>query len=676
MTKKIKLSYNNNRVLLSDVLPFEAPIIFSNRELYKFTSEIDLKYSDKYFSWKKCPTHIESIIKIVLGIDQKELAVDDTVSATEKRRKIKSEHNQTIPFEFSTLHNKNEMRQLSIFHPRNQIMLTELYDKHKELMIYLCNKSSFSIRHPASTSKCYIWKSNKSIAQFDEDTIELSDQSYENLKSFFVYKDYSNIFKFYESKKYHNCEKTYNKMAKLDISKCFQNIYTHSVAWAVYSKEIAKENLDNKKLSWSFVDQFDKIMQLMNHNETNGILIGPEISRIFAEIILQGVDNILLDALNESGIFHKKDYEIFRYVDDYFIFYNEDKTYDQIVPELQIALKKFKMSINFQKEIIYDKPIITPISIAKSKISNLLSTEISYEKTEDDEENVKGRIFIDSSSLITKFKAILKSSHVEYKDILAFSISTIEKRLRKVLVSYGDVIQDAKSQRNIIKGIVEILEFTFFIYAVSPRVNTTIKLCRVCQQVIIFLNKDDTGKEFKQIIFEIIHKNLIFLLKKNNAGKHTQIETLYLLTLLSQLGRLYWLEEEALAQYFGANLNSEDKYLFSFKLNYFSITTLLFYMKNKVRYTKLRNALNSYIKMEVLNSNFQINKKTENTLLALDLIASPNTDPSIKKHVLTLYGIDKKQFKNIINFRANWFTRWNDFDFAKELDTKMSLEVY
>lgn len=99
-------------------------------------------------------------------------------------------------------------------------------------------------------------------------------------------------------------------------------------------------------------------------------------------------------------------------------------------------------------------------------------------------------------------------------------------------------------------------------------------------------------------------------------------------------------------------------------------------MKDKIRYVNLRNSLITYIKSEVLSSNFQINKKTENILLSLDLLASPYIEYSLKKHVLKLYNIDEKQYRNIIKFRKNWFTRWNDFDFAKELDTKMSLEVY
>ena len=37
--KKIKLSYSKERVLFSDVLPYECPIIFSNRYLYRFLAK-------------------------------------------------------------------------------------------------------------------------------------------------------------------------------------------------------------------------------------------------------------------------------------------------------------------------------------------------------------------------------------------------------------------------------------------------------------------------------------------------------------------------------------------------------------------------------------------------------------------------------------------------------------
>ena len=37
--KKIKLCYSKERVLFSDVLPYECPIIFSNRYLYRFLAK-------------------------------------------------------------------------------------------------------------------------------------------------------------------------------------------------------------------------------------------------------------------------------------------------------------------------------------------------------------------------------------------------------------------------------------------------------------------------------------------------------------------------------------------------------------------------------------------------------------------------------------------------------------
>jgi len=37
--KKVKLNYSKERVLFSDVLPYECPIIFSNKYLYRFLAK-------------------------------------------------------------------------------------------------------------------------------------------------------------------------------------------------------------------------------------------------------------------------------------------------------------------------------------------------------------------------------------------------------------------------------------------------------------------------------------------------------------------------------------------------------------------------------------------------------------------------------------------------------------
>ena len=253
--------------------------------------------------------------------------------------------------------------------------------------------------------------------------IEQTDQEYESLKSFFVYKDYSNIYKFYESYRYHRAEKKYIKLIKLDVSKCFDSIYTHSIGWAVIGKDTQKESLHLN--GGTFPDRFDKLMQHMNQGETNGIIIGPEFSRIFAEIILQAIDRDVSHILGakSDALLHGRDYEVFRYVDDYFIFVNDEGDATCIVEELQHILKKYKLYLNTAKAITYKKPIITEITMAKQQIAHLLEDRIRYvlEDIESDsgEIQIKGSVHIKTNPLITSFKTIIKTCDVEYKDMLS-----------------------------------------------------------------------------------------------------------------------------------------------------------------------------------------------------------------------------------------------------------------
>jgi hypothetical protein len=89
------------------------------------------------------------------------------------------------------------------------------------------------------------------------------------------------------------------------------------------NKEIVKSH--RFKNDSAFGEVFDTLMQKLNYNETNGIVIGPEISRIFAEILLQQIDFAVYKILDRSKIKHKIHYEVFRYVDDFFLFYNEEE---------------------------------------------------------------------------------------------------------------------------------------------------------------------------------------------------------------------------------------------------------------------------------------------------------------------------------------------------------------
>jgi hypothetical protein len=681
--RKKYIKYKKERVILSDVLPFEVPITFSNRHFYDFLLSCKIKIEDEKIAIGKSDTSAnQEIIKLLFGISKDKPFINGKVDFKEKDR-------DTIPFGYKIVHKENDFRELTIIHPKNQLLVIDFYDTYRDLILYYCNKSQFSIRRPHRIAKYTYFKDRLHIEKLAEDNdefVEQNDLEYENLKTFFVYKKYSNIHKFYESYQYHRCEKKFNYLFKFDISKCFDSIYTHSINWALIDKEVIKKYLQDSKHTFGY--RFDTLMQKLNYNETNGIVIGPEFSRIFAELILQEIDERAKEELNRASYYYKKDYEIFRYVDDYFVFYNDEATKDRILATYQLCLRDFKLSLNDSKSTTYKKPIITEITIAKQKINDLLNL-ISY-KIEDFEDGFeedgttpirkkKGKIYISSNSLITKFKTIIFESNIEYKDILNYTFAIIERKINSLVKNYFRIIDEKNTEKDFIKALLELLDFVFFLYSVSPRVNTTIKLCRLLRIVTGTLNyKDEFNVDFKHLVLKKIYDNIVFILRKNKSVKHTQVETLYLLIALCELGNKYWLTQDVLASY----LRIEEKnaeFFSETELNYFSIVVPLFYMKDKVRFNKLRDfILNKLVEKFEDTQYSQRLKKAELILLLFDVLAYPFIDiDNVKRKLLTLYHITDFDLQTkIINTRRNWFTSWSDFDFGKALDAKLSQEVY
>ena len=161
-------------------------------------------------------------------------------------------------------------------------------------------------------------------------------------------------------------------------------------------------------------------MSELNYGETNGIIIGPEFLRIFSEIILQAIDREVKLKLEKGKrrLRNKIDYDIFRYVDDYFIFYNEEVDRNVIEDELQHTLKNYKLYLNTAKAVEYEKPIITKISIAKLQISKLLEETINFSVDEGSNDEVKEglKVLTDKklNRLIVAYKAIIKYCGVAY----------------------------------------------------------------------------------------------------------------------------------------------------------------------------------------------------------------------------------------------------------------------
>ena len=128
-----------------------------------------------------------------------------------------------------------------------------------------------------------------------------------------------------------------------DIADCYGSIYTHSIAWAIETMDIAKEKRDNKDLLGNKIDTHIMNMQ---YGQTNGIPQGSVLMDFIAEIILGYIDELLTTKIMEQNI---KDYRILRYRDDYKIFVNSQNDGEVILKLLSELIIPFGFKLNSSK---------------------------------------------------------------------------------------------------------------------------------------------------------------------------------------------------------------------------------------------------------------------------------------------------------------------------------------
>lgn len=133
----------------------------------------------------------------------------------------------------------------------------------------------------------------------------------------------------------------YRYMLRTDVSRFFPTVYTHSVPWALHTKQAAKEHRRILTAEY-FGNLIDQALRQGQDEQTMGLPIGPDTSHIIAEAISIAVDILLKNSLGAwpAG---------FRYVDDYFLFFPTMEKAEAALAALSKALKEFELQINFEK---------------------------------------------------------------------------------------------------------------------------------------------------------------------------------------------------------------------------------------------------------------------------------------------------------------------------------------
>lgn len=626
---KVKITGKIERVLLTEVLPYETPLIFNNRNFYELCCE-----KKNFFN--------NSVVSNFFS---------------DSKRK------DTIPFNFSISRNGQSPRILSVIHPSKQREIVEFYKEHKEAILYYASQSPFSIRKPIKVGRYYFDNNDKKLEEQRnknsdnddeiEDGLEIHGEEGIKFKNFFSYYRYGSVHKFYESHQYQECEKDFLHLCRFDIAKCFDSIYTHSIQWAIYTKEVVKKDI--KLANDSFAGVLDKLMQSLNYNETHGIVIGPEFSRIFAEIILQRIDRSVYNALLKENILPNTDYRLFRYVDDHFLFFNDEKVKNRILDIYTLTFREYKMSINQAKTHQYSRPIMTEISMAKQKIRAYISKYVFPNQEAQQDKNIHK---INANRTITNIKIFLRESGTDYEGVVQFLLGVIDSKIKSTKNSA--ISQD-------IGNILEIWELSSFFFSVHVSASSINRISLIAKNLLDMAEKLLLNEYFR--LADRIFDSLEAVIKKLFG----QDIGLYLLVIL---------REKAIFTHKRIKPSFLEKVIVEkTQVTYFDVILLLFYMQDEDEYKTIKDLLQAKIHEKYKNIQEKypnIFLHTEACLLFFDLLSCPFLDEKFKKQILEYYDIkrNKTDFLKFCTKNKPFFIQWEGFDLLEELEFRKSSETY
>jgi hypothetical protein len=659
--KSIKRS-DYNRVLVTDTLPNEAPIVFSNDGLYRNCS---------------AAATAEPIMRTLL----------DTLVLTNGLQ----ENKWRLPYSYKVRKTQIDFRRLAVIHPRSQWELRLLYEEYTEMILYLCSRSEFSIRQPYKVaSRYYERKSDSAVNRYKEGVVALlrEDPVTQYSPSFFAYKDFNRPHKFFDSMQFCDLEKQYKFLWRIDVAKCFESIYTHTLSWAIKDKEFSKQK--KNIVDSTFGETFAKKMQNANNGETNGIVIGPEASRIFAEILFQAIDRRALINLRQlkSPLIHGRDYAVRRYVDDTFIFSNDQDDLRAVYEKYSEALELCNMRINSEKTERMSRPFATDksraIGLASRGVNEFIKSFCKQNKKSGKLTPTKIRYPASlTQSFIASCREMCPKNPAGYDEIASFLIGSLLERIKKI-VDIQKAPLSEKSRGQYAQALRVLLDIMYFLYNMSPDVSSSYHMATA----IILANRFARRHlgEHEPVIKQAIYDHTEQLLSSKNIREmgvkgFICLEAINVVLAASDLGKAHLLPEPEVRRLMQAGTSQGDS---GGKYSYFGIVSCLFYIKDHDIYSSLRKEIVSDIKVH-LSDLRDVSTNAEKALLLLDILACPHLEIQFKeKLVVRLHkdiGQPAPNQADLDAFFAKsdeqyWFVKWKGVDLLNMLQKRELRRAY
>ena len=137
----------------------------------------------------------------------------------------------------------------------------------------------------------------------------------------------------------------------LDISRFYASIYTHSIPWAIHTKPVAKASIKTPAFRTLYGNLLDEAIRNSQDQQTIGIPIGLDTSRVISEIVGVAIDKELISKLPTIvGL---------RRVDDFYFYFKTLAELEKAKSIVQATIKQYELELNPLKLKIAELPSVT-----------------------------------------------------------------------------------------------------------------------------------------------------------------------------------------------------------------------------------------------------------------------------------------------------------------------------
>lgn len=476
--------------ILTDLLPVELSESFSFRQFYDFLlSKIN----------QKKLTDIVNELK---------------VNQAQSEPMLFRGNWATTPLKYRILKGNDDYRELSIVQPLsalNLYLFIELYQK--DILSFFNTHHHYSIRyHKRSTDLFYKSRNNQATRYFSKHSRIAKKKAIQQTGNYFKIVPFESINSFTDSRVWRMSNFRYRYFARMDYKSCFDSVYSHVYKWIIERITVDSKNANNTNL---FII-IDRILQNINGLSSNGLIVGPEFSRMIAEVLLQYIDDKVLIELSNLNIVFRRDYVVFRFVDDFFVFANSQENIETIISTFKKESSFFLMRFNELKLAKGETPCLPKNWLEKTRrLADILEnffykgTKAEYTNLDEDMRYIVKTDYMSIDRFKDEVITVMKEHTNDRRTIVSFLISVLLNNIGKKKDGFR-LFKESSNGKAFL-----LIDLALFIYAFFPSYDQTRKLISIIVYMNDEINFNKIGSKQNQQLQEIIRR-YSFVFEKGN----------------------------------------------------------------------------------------------------------------------------------------------------------------